>query len=89
MGRELKAKTEEVLIAHELFSAMPPWECVKTLLSLLVTVDLVGLENEELELAILDISRAHFMPKAERELYIELPPKDQEPGKDLVGRLKR
>ena len=29
------------------------------------------------------------MPEAARELYIELPPEDQEPGKDLVGRLNR
>ena len=64
-------------------------ECVKTLLSLLVTDSLPGLETDELELAILDICRAHFMPKAEQELYIELPPEDQEPGQDLVGRLNR
>lgn len=89
VGRELKVNTKEALVAHELFSAMPPWECVKTLLSLLVTENLPGLENDELELAILDISRAHFMPKAERELYIELPPGDQQPGQDLVGRLNR
>ena len=48
VGRQLKAKTKEALVAHELFSAMPPWECVKTLLSLLATDDLPGLENEEL-----------------------------------------
>ena len=33
-GRELKAKTREQL---ELFSAMPPWEALKALFSLLVT----------------------------------------------------
>ena len=32
-----RAKTKEALLAHELFSAMPPWECVRTLLSFLVT----------------------------------------------------
>ena len=40
VGRELKAKTRESLLAHELFSAMPPWEAIKTLLSLLVTDDI-------------------------------------------------
>ena len=29
VGRELKAKTKEALLAHELFSAMPPWEMIK------------------------------------------------------------
>ena len=80
VGKELKAKTKETLLAHQLFSAMPPWEAVKTLLSLLVTdgVDCAGTSpEEELEMAIFDISRAHFMPKCKRELYIELPPEDR------------
>ena len=63
------------------------------MLSLLVTdgVDGAGdLPEEELEMAIFDISRAHFMPKCKRELYIELPPEDRTPGDgDLVGRLNR
>ena len=86
-GRELKAKTKEALLAHELFSAMPPWEAVKVLLSLLVTD---GINTEELELGVFDISRAHFMPVVSRELYIELPPEDKLPGDgDAVGRLNR
>ena len=93
VGKELKAKTKETLLAHQLFSAMPPWEAVKTLLSLLVTdgVDGAGSSpEEELEMAIFDISRAHFMPKCKRELYIELPPEDRVPGDgDVVGRLNR
>jgi hypothetical protein len=75
-----------------LFSAMPPWEAVKTLLSLLVTdgVDDASFDDEELEMAIFDISRAHFMPKCKRELYIELPPEDRDFNDgDLVGRLNR
>ena len=36
-GKELNAKTKEALLAHELFSAMPPWVTVKCLLSFLVT----------------------------------------------------
>ena len=39
VGQELKAKTKEALLAHELFSAMPPWEIVKCLFSMLVTDD--------------------------------------------------
>ena len=32
VGREQKAKTKEALLAHESFSAVPPWERTKTLL---------------------------------------------------------
>ena len=43
-----------------------------------------------MEMAIFDISRAHFMPHCKRELCIELPPEDRDPaGADLVGRLNR
>ena len=45
--------------------------------------------GEELEIGVYDISRAHFMPRAVRELYIELPDIDQEPGADMVGKLNR
>ena len=85
VGKELKAKTKGNLLAHELFSAMPPWEMIKALLSMLVTEN-----SEELELGIFDISRAHFMPACKRELYIELPPEAVGPNDgDVVGRLRR
>ena len=31
VGREMKHMTKQTLLAHELFSAMPPWEMVKFL----------------------------------------------------------
>eukprot|EP00972_Heterocapsa_arctica_P115957 16450637-Heterocapsa_arctica.AAC.1 len=37
VGKELKAKMKEAILAHELFSASPPWEAIKSLLCLLVT----------------------------------------------------
>ena len=44
----------------------------------------------ELMLGVYDISRAHFMAPAERELYIEIPPEDRdEADGDVVGRLNR
>ena len=64
VGRELKAKTKTAYLAHELFSAMPPWEMIKALLSLLVTRD-VSKRGLELELGVFDISRAHFMPEVD------------------------
>lgn len=87
VGKELKAKTKGSLLAHELFSAMPPWEMVKSLLSLLVTD---GFSSESQVLGVFDISRAHFMAPASRELYVEIPEEDREEGEgDTVGRLNR
>ena len=64
---------------------------MKSLFSLLVT-DLprhVG-GGHEMVMGVFDISRAHFMPKCQRELYVELPEEDRQPGEeDHVGRLNR
>jgi len=89
VGKELKAKTKDALLAHELFSATPPWEAIKALLSMLVT-DGMSEDGEELELGVFDISRAHFMPEVKRELYIEIPNEDKAEGEgDVIGRLNR
>ena len=88
VGKELKSKTREALLAHELFSATPPWEMIKVLFSLLVS-DGPHTRGEDLQIGIYDISRAHFMPKAIRELFIELPDIDQVAGEDKVGLLRR
>ena len=83
-------KDEGTLLAHELFSAMPPWEIFKVLLGLLVSDDVPGTEGEELEMAIFDISRAHFMALLDREACIELPQEDKLPEDgDAVGLLLR
>ena len=87
-GRVLRAKTQGTLLAHELFSAMPPWESFKVLLGFLVGDDVLGAEGEELEMAIFDISRAHFMAPMDREACIELPQEDKLPEDDeAVGLL--
>ncbi len=89
VGKELKAKTKELLSPHELFCATPPWEVVKGLFSLMVT-DPVSENDEELEIGIFDISRAHFMPKVNRELYTELPEEDKNPEDGVcIGELLR
>ncbi|CAE8638172.1 unnamed protein product, partial [Polarella glacialis] len=89
VGRELRAKTKDALLVHELFSSIMPWEMVKSLLSFLVTDEFPG-ADEELELGIFYISRAHFMPVAARELYVEISDEDRLPGDgDVVGRLNR
>ena len=79
MLKELKGKVKEALLARELFSEISPWETVKSLLSFLVT-DGVSDPEEQLDIGICDSSRAHFMPKADRELYIEIPDEAKAPG---------
>ena len=79
VGRELRTRTKGTLLAHELFSAMPPWEISKVLLGLLVSDYVPGAEGEELEMATFDISRAHFMASMDREAWIELPQEDKLP----------
>ena len=90
VGKELKAKTKDQLLAHELFSPMPPWEMIKVILGFLVTDNFDEIDADDLCVGIFDISRAHFMAPAERELYIELPDEAKSPDDgDVVGRLNR
>ena len=85
VGKVLRAKTKEVLLAHKLFSVIPRWKTVKALLSFLVTEGIIDRE-EHLDGGMFDISRAHFMPKADRELYIELPDEAKEPSGVMLWR---
>ena len=39
--------------------------------------------------AFLDVRRAFFRAAATEEVYVELPPEEREPGKDLVGLLEK
>ena len=49
-----------------------------------------GGNDDELGLGVYDISRAHFMPKVKRELYIEIPKEDlSDHDGDVVGRSVR
>ena len=59
-------------------------------MGLLVSDNLPGAEGEELEMAIFDISGAHFMAPMDREACIELPQEDKLPEDgDAVGLLLR
>ena len=60
---------------------------IKSLFSLLVTDGVDG-EDQELEMGIFDISRAHFMPYLTYESYVEIPEEDRETGDEWrVGTL--
>ena len=76
----------ESLELEQLFSAMPPLEALKLLCSLKVSMK-TSRKGNPLKLAHFDISRAHIMPKARRELYVELPDEDPMKQKGLVGLL--
>ena len=72
----------ESLEPEQLFSAMPPLEALKLLCSLKVSLE-TSRRGKPLKLAHFDICRAHFMPKARRELYVELPDEDPMKQKGL------
>ena len=41
-----------------------------------------------MKLEFIDVKRAYLQACVRREVYVELPEEDQEPGKDLVGKLR-
>lgn len=92
VAREIKrAKSEDQQRpASAVFSATPPIETVMTLISLLVTK--TKDDQMKKKCALWDISRAHFMGKAQREVYIDLPNEDKvhdDDKEEMVGRLLR
>ena len=90
-AREYKTKKQgkihRALPASQLFSAMPPLEAVKMLVSIMMSVS-VSNKGKPLKLRHNDISSAHFQETAQRLIYIRLPAEDrQKYGEDKVGRL--
>ena len=89
-AREYKTKKQgqiqRALPASQLFSAMPPLEAVKVLVSIMMSVSLSN-KGKPLKLRHYDIIRAHFQGTAQRLICIKLPAEDrQKYGEDKVGR---
>ena len=84
-GKRAKHKSLE---PEQLFSAMPPLEALKLMLSLKSSKK-KSRKGKTYLMAHFDISRAHFMPKAEREIYVELPNEDPMKAQGYVGILER
>ena len=87
-GREYKTKKQgkiqRALPASQLFSAMPPLEAVKVIVSIMMSVSSSN-KGKRLKLRHYDISRAHFQQTAQRLIYIKLPAEDrQKYGEDKV-----
>ena len=82
-----QGKIQRALPASQLFSAMPPLEDVKVLVSIIMSVSVPN-KGKPLKLRHYDISRGHFQGTAQRLVYIELPAEDrQKYGEEKVGRL--
>ena len=85
-----KAKPlESQLGGAETFSSTPPLETIFSLLSLFATKQK---HKEDLKLGAWDISRAHFMGEAAREIIVRLPEEDRvhpEDTEPMLGRLLR
>ncbi len=92
VAREIKArkKPEEKLEASSLFMATPPIEAFFMLLSLWMSIR-VSKRGKPLKLGLWDVSRAHFMGKAQREVYVTIPEEDRDESdtEPMVGRLER
>ena len=81
-----QGKIQRALPASQLFSAMPPLEGVKVLVSIMMSVSLSN-NGKPLKLRHNDISRAHFQGTAQRLIHIRRPAEDrQKYGEDKVGR---
>ena len=65
--------------SESIFAGTPPLEAMKILFSMAAT------ERGNRVLGFIDIKKAHVYAKAIREVYIDLPPGDEEPG--MCGKL--
>ena len=82
-----QGKIQRALPASQLFSAMPPLEATKVLVSIMMSVSLSN-KGKPLKLRHRDINKLHFQGTAQRLIYIKLPAEDrQKNGEDKVGRL--
>ena len=86
--REIKKRktAEEKLEPSDVFSAMPPVESLKALVSHVMT-ERVDKRGRKLALAVFDVSRAHFYGVCERDVYVQPPPELHRPG--YVAKLKK
>ena len=86
--REIKkAKSEyEKLEPSDVFSAMPPVESLKALVSHVMT-QRVEKRGRNLVLAVFDVSRTHFYRVCERDVYVEPPAELHRPG--LVAKFNK
>ena len=91
-GDELHPKYRSRIVAKEiktdnrpeLFAATPPLQFIKYLISRCASRQRRARPSQ---LMIQDISKAYFFVPATRDIFIELPPEEAEPG--MVGKLEK
>ena len=84
---KMQGKIQRAIFAAQLFSALPPLELVKALVSIMMSVGL-SINGKPLKLRHYDISRAHFQGTALRLICVRLPAEDRQKfGEDKAGRL--
>ena len=83
-----QGKIQRALPVSQLFSAMPPLEAVKLVVSIMMSVSLSN-KGKPLKQRHYNISRAHFQGTAQRLIYIRLPAEGRQKygNEDKVGRL--
>ena len=87
VGRELKKKD---IYRDDLFAATPPLEATKLLFSFATTEGIghpKGKPNKGIKIEFIDVRRAYYQAKAQRDLYVQLPGGDREEG--MYGRLNK
>ena len=81
-----QGKIQRALPASQLFSAMPPREAVKVLVSIMMSVSLSN-KGKPLKLRHYDIRRSHVQGTVQRLIYIRLPAEDRH--KNVQGKVGR
>ena len=91
-GDEVHEDYRSRLVAQEiktykddgLYAATPPLEAKKLLMSMAMTEGIGIKGNKRMKLDFIDVRRAYFNAEATREIYVKLPPEDEEEG--MCGR---
>ena len=76
--RELRVRNT-TLSASDLFAAMPPYECLKLMISLWVSLRFTS-SGTTLKLGLWDVKKAHLYGQAERRVFTDLPAGDEVDG---------
>ena len=85
----LVAKDLKTNRRDDLFAATPPLEAKQALFSLAVTkgIGWTGERSKGMKVDFIDVRRAYSHAKARRDVYVQLPPEDQEEG--MCGKLMK
>ena len=75
-------------VNHDLFAATPPLEALRTLLSMVASVQRRQTTDREVTLMTMDVSRAFFYAPVTRPVFVELPEEEGRNKSLLCARLR-